>query len=567
MSRLKACGTRLCYLLRANLSRGPSRNRRYASGHALLALNVLLGVLCVLNTAQASDVTIQPSLGSGFVIKSVSSDRFRVQENGQVTIPALPQAAAQLLGVCMSGAGVLGTCATNGGSSSAYTAGTGLALNGTVFAIAAPYQLPQNCAIDQIIKWSGSVWACASSAAAGGIPSCDAGQLLRFSAGGLQCFTPPPTMTLVVESAKYSSITMGADGFPLVSYYSERGRALGVVNCLDAACTRSQTTTLDSSAQIGLGAGNSIAVDKDGLPVVAYYDGVAGDLKLFRCKNDRCPLSSSTEKTLDTGGDVGARPTVRVSRNGAIAVAYEDRTNGQVKLTTCGDSTCSGGGFVQTTVSIGAGKNPALAMDANGLPVIAYFSDTGAVILQRCSNPLCTLISTPVTLATPARTLGGISLMMGADGFPLVTYSGGQTVTQTTPVPTAEINVARCADASCSAGGVSVTLIKEVTQDERIGEYLATAIGIDGRPIITFEHEGRGFDYLGIIRCGDAACRSGNVETIADNRAPGSFNSVAIGADGVPIVSYTGVVPNPQSPGGFTVGLKIYQCADATCKY
>jgi hypothetical protein len=41
-----------------------------------------------------------------------------------------------------------------------YSAGTGLALSGTAFNIAAAYRLPQSCANGQIAEWNGSAWAC-----------------------------------------------------------------------------------------------------------------------------------------------------------------------------------------------------------------------------------------------------------------------------------------------------------------------------------------------------------------------------------------------------------------------
>ncbi|MCC7097768.1 MAG: hypothetical protein IT472_11370 [Thermomonas sp.] len=50
--------------------------------------------------------------------------------------------------------------ADDGGTS--YSAGTGLALSGSTFSVAPTYQMPQACTANQVAKWSGAAWICAS---------------------------------------------------------------------------------------------------------------------------------------------------------------------------------------------------------------------------------------------------------------------------------------------------------------------------------------------------------------------------------------------------------------------
>lgn len=66
--------------------------------------------------AAAADVTVQPAAGSGFVVKDSggANDRLRVQENGQVSLPAVPTAATQSQSVCIAASGLLGPCAGGG---------------------------------------------------------------------------------------------------------------------------------------------------------------------------------------------------------------------------------------------------------------------------------------------------------------------------------------------------------------------------------------------------------------------------------------------------------------------
>lgn len=113
----------------------------------------------------AADVVVQPSSGSGFVIKDAGgvNERLRVNENGQVSLPGVGGASVQTQALCIGAAGLLGPCSSGG-----YAAGAGLALTGTTFSVAPAFQLPQACAANQIAQWSGSVWVC--GVPGGGVP-------------------------------------------------------------------------------------------------------------------------------------------------------------------------------------------------------------------------------------------------------------------------------------------------------------------------------------------------------------------------------------------------------------
>jgi len=138
---------------------------------ALIALSV-----------RAADVTVQPSAGSGFVIKDATgaNERLRVQESGGVSLPGVVSAPAQAQGLCMGSGGQLGPCSgTSGGS---YSAGTGLVLSGTTFSVAPNYQLPQGCAANQIPQWNGTAWNCSTVSIGATLPPGTVNQTLRYNA-------------------------------------------------------------------------------------------------------------------------------------------------------------------------------------------------------------------------------------------------------------------------------------------------------------------------------------------------------------------------------------------------
>jgi len=133
-----------------------------------LTIVTLVSVLDT-NCVGAADVTISPAVGSGFVVRNATNttDRFRINEDGTVLVPALAGGPQQPGPVCFGASGTLGPCAP-ATSGSSYAAGTGLNLSGTTFSVAQSFQLPQTCTSTQIAQWNGSTWACAAIPSSGG---------------------------------------------------------------------------------------------------------------------------------------------------------------------------------------------------------------------------------------------------------------------------------------------------------------------------------------------------------------------------------------------------------------
>ncbi|MFT3791092.1 MAG: hypothetical protein QM741_08440 [Rudaea sp.] len=137
-------------------------------GFRILFLVAALALAGMQNAA-AADVVVQPAAGSGFVVKDSTGAqvRLRVDEGGNIVMPVLVNGTQQSLPVCYdSASGQLGPCSGSGNSAS-YSAGTGLALNGSAFSVAPTYQLPQGCASSQIAQWNGMSWVCTDAPSGG----------------------------------------------------------------------------------------------------------------------------------------------------------------------------------------------------------------------------------------------------------------------------------------------------------------------------------------------------------------------------------------------------------------
>lgn len=98
----------------------------------------------------------------------------------------------------------------------------------------------------------------------------------------LDCSAGTPTY-VGLSLVRSASITVGSDGFGLVSSIVFDGPGLHVTHCEDAACSTATNTSLDPSVGGGI---TSIGIGADGSPLISYYDD--SDLKVAHCANPFC---------------------------------------------------------------------------------------------------------------------------------------------------------------------------------------------------------------------------------------------------------------------------------------
>jgi len=170
-----------------------------------------------------------------------------------------------------------------------------------------------------------------------------------------------------------------------------------------------------------------------------------------------------------------------------------------------------------------------MAIGTNGLPIIAYYDNLNSDLkVVACGNPLCTpAISTVTTVDSTGDVGSYASLTIGSDGFPVIAYRDSTN---------GNLKIVKCGNAACSSGNT----FTNVTTD---GFYPSITINTDGFPIISYYGWVGGVNfYLKIVKCGNAACSSGNTQTDIENEGlfntTGTRSSIAIGIDGLPVVAY-----------------------------
>jgi hypothetical protein len=184
-----------------------------------------------------------------------------------------------------------------------------------------------------------------------------------------------------------SSITIGADGLPIISYYDDTNDDLKTAHCVDMSCISAITSTLDSIGDVGRHT-TSITIGRDGLPVISYFDNTNYDLKAAHCNDTACTSASS--QTLDNGGQVGYYSSITIGSDGLPVISYYDAANYDLKAAHCDDTACTSAS-IQILESTGeVGEYTAITIGSDGMPVISYFDTSNDDLkVTHCSNPFC----------------------------------------------------------------------------------------------------------------------------------------------------------------------------------
>ena len=287
----------------------------------------------------------------------------------------------------------------------------------------------------------------------------------------------------------------------------------------------STLSTVDSTGDVGQY--TSITLGADGLPVISYYDATNFDLKVAKCINAACN-GANTVTTVDSAGDVGRYTSITLGADGLPVISYYGGPNFDLKVAKCINAACTGVSIVTTVDSgppgstgVGVGQYTSITLGADGLPVISYYDATNFNLkVAKCINAACTGVST-VTTVDSTRAVGRYnSITLGADGLPLISY---------VDVFNGNLKAAKCSNAEC-IGAMTLSTVSSGA----IGRYTSITLGADGLPVISYSGNG----LLLVARCINAACTGGSAVTRVDSAAGAQYTSITLGADGLPVISY-----------------------------
>jgi hypothetical protein len=191
-----------------------------------------------------------------------------------------------------------------------------------------------------------------------------------------------PSLPITLDSAGnvglFTSIAIGIDGNPVISYHDDTNGDLKVAACNNPTCTTSTNSTIDSNGSVGIE--TSIAIGTNGNPIISYFDFTNTSLKVAACNNPTC--TTSTNSTIDSAGVVGTDSSITIGTNGNPIISYTDDSNGDLKVAACLNPTCTGSTenerSTKSTIDSNGnvGLYTSMTIGANGHPVISYYDAT-----------------------------------------------------------------------------------------------------------------------------------------------------------------------------------------------
>jgi hypothetical protein len=323
----------------------------------------------------------------------------------------------------------------------------------------------------------------------------------------------PNNITTVVDTANDegdgADIVIGSDDFPIISFYDRSTGALRVSRCGSRSCsTVTSTTTVDTVGDVGNL--TSMVLGTNGFPVITYHDATDDRINIAICADAGCTSGTTfVEPTLLGGGDVAALSKVVISNNNPLIFFYDFAVNELLALR-CGSATCSalpvgGASVVDTGFAIGRGMSATIS--PGGDPVVSYQAGIHEVRIATCASQSCAGAVTINTIEDPAVNDVGRSTAVGFgnDGFPVVAY---------TDDTDGLLRVAKCSDALCN----TAPLITTVYDSTGVLDEVDLVVNSSGLPVVSFYERNAGPSTLIVAACQLADC---STDTALTRIAPG----------------------------------------------
>ncbi len=300
-------------------------------------------------------------------------------------------------------------------------------------------------------------------------------------------------VALTGQSDSFPSLVLDSAGNPVISYYQPFDGDLKVAHCNDPNCAGNNESivAIDTVGDVGLF--SSLMLDSAGNPVISYYDGANGDLKLVHCNDPNCAGNNESIVAVDTAGNVGLDTSLALDSQGFPVVSYFDFTNGALKLVHCNDANCAGNNESIVTVDGGSGSSNSLALDSVGNPVISYYDGANVDLkVAHCNDPNCVGNNESIIAVDTTGDVGkSSSLALDSAGHPVISYLDSTNNA---------IKVAHCNDPNCAGNNESI----EVVDTNHVDFHSSFTLDSQGHPVLSYYESVDG--DLKLAHCDDANC-------------------------------------------------------------
>ena len=316
---------------------------------------------------------------------------------------------------------------------------------------------------------------------------------------------------------------------------------LVVAVCEDDSCATTTTTVVDGTTTSGHDP--SIAIGRNGYPVIAHHDATHTDLIVTACATLSC--SSATTTRLATPQIDGLTPQVIIGADGFPRIVHQAHDAsalpkvGHLNLVTCAERTCAGTGTLapasvivdegDVSIALAAGFEPSLSLGLAGNPIIVHQTrrHSGTTVIATsldlivCNDDACTgADERTVSIRSDSTDSVGWSpsVVLAAGGSPVIAYTDG-----------ASLLITECLNSACS-GRQTATLALDATAATG---SLDLTLGTFGQPVVAYTTT---TDDLGIAVCSPSGCATNSIASFTTDDLDGATPAVVRDARGTPVV-------------------------------
>ena len=343
-----------------------------------------------------------------------------------------------------------------------------------------------------------------------------------------------------------NSIALSKEGFPIISYHHLNAGDLKLAYCENIDCSSAKIQLLDWAGDFGYF--TDIAVSNSGKVYISYLDRKNGDLRVIRCLDYKCGRAQINVIDKGTGkaGYVGEYNSIDITKQGHPVIGYFDNNFNNLKLAICEDTDCyrSVIKHVDTEGMVGEYLDLTLDNDTD-MPILAYQDRTNMQVkLIRCSDLYCDNYESSI-IDDVAKRGGDISIFQDTSNTLYISYYDFNLN---------YLKLAICKDSNCNENKTIIKLIEAKILPGIFYSWNSLIVNNSGNVLISFYDMNT--NNFGIVYCDDEVCEDKEIINIDKIGNIGTYASMISDSSGRIFISYY-----DSSRGS----LKVAQCENNKC--